>query len=161
VLEWITATTALELGKLTLNQLQDLGRGAMEDYVKDFFKDGLKAAVSKANAATLQKPMTEAIGFFIKRFIRELEINEVHRSTIDHFYLGAIKRYVNDPEVRPILGQAFEKDRKQINHEAQSGSGRRDFSGRAGTFPQRSSIGRRWPRKFCLKCAGSSKPTRN
>lgn len=64
MLEWITASTALELGKLTLDQLQEQGRGALEDYVKDFFKDSLKATVSKANAATLQKPMTEAIGFF-------------------------------------------------------------------------------------------------
>ena len=55
MLGWITATTALELGKLTLNQLQELGRGALEDYVKDVFKDSQKATVSKANAATLQK----------------------------------------------------------------------------------------------------------
>ena len=135
MLEWITASTALELGKLTLDQLQDLGRGALEDYVKDFFKDSLKAGVSKANAATLQKPMTEAIGFFVKRFVRELEINEVHRSTINHFYLAAVKKYVNDPQVRPILGQAFEKDRKQIDYEALERIWMGRFLGQGWKFP--------------------------
>ncbi|MFM9048235.1 MAG: NACHT domain-containing protein, partial [Cyanobium sp.] len=115
VLEAVAATTALELGKLFLDQLQDLGKSAMEDYVKDFFKDSIKAGVSKANAAILKQPMTEAIGLFVKRFVRELEINEVHTSSIDHFYRGALRRYVKDQQLRPILGQAFEKDRQQID----------------------------------------------
>jgi hypothetical protein len=58
----------------------------LEGDVKDFFSESLKEAVSKANAAALQKPMTEAIGMFLKWFIGELEIKAVHLATIVHFY---------------------------------------------------------------------------
>ncbi len=115
MLEWIATLTAFELGKLALDQVLDLSKDALEDYVKDFFKDSIKAGFSKANAALLKKPMAEAIGVFIKRFVRELEINDVHPTSIDHFYRGAIRQYVNDNRVRPILGQAFEKGLRQID----------------------------------------------
>jgi hypothetical protein len=115
MLEWIAASSVYELGKLVLSQVQELGKSALEDYVKDFFKDSIKAGVSKANASLLTKPMAEALGVFVKRFVRELEINDVYQTSIDHFYRNAIKQYVNDPRVRPILGQAFEKDLQQID----------------------------------------------
>ena len=118
MLEWIATSTAFELGRLALDQVLDLSHSALEDYVKDFFKDSIKAGISKANSALLKKPMAEAIGVFVKRFVRELEINEVQPTSIDHFYRGAIKRYVNDHRVRPILGQAFEKGLRQIEWRA-------------------------------------------
>ena len=101
MLEWIAASSVYELGKLVLSQVQELGKSALEDYVKDFFKDSIKAGVSKANASLLTKPMAEALGVFVKRFVRELEINDVYQTSIDHFYRNAIKQYVNDPRVRP------------------------------------------------------------
>ncbi len=37
MLEWLAAATGVELGKLVLEQVLNLGKAALEDYVKDFF----------------------------------------------------------------------------------------------------------------------------
>lgn len=70
MLEWWAAATGIELGKLVLEQVLDLGKPVLEGYVQDFFKDCLSSGVARLNAATLKTPMAEAIGYFIKRFIR-------------------------------------------------------------------------------------------
>ena len=36
MLEWLAAATGVELGKLVLEQMSNLGKSALEDYVKDF-----------------------------------------------------------------------------------------------------------------------------
>ena len=117
MLEWLAASTGVELGKLVLEQVLDLGKPVLEGYVQDFFKDCLKNGVTQLNAAALKTPMAEAVGYFIKRFIKELQINEVPDSSIEHHYKSTIKNFVQDKAVRPILGKAFEKDRKQIDYE--------------------------------------------
>ena len=116
MLEWLAAATGAELGKLVLNQVLGLGKAALEDYVKDFFKDCIKSGVTQANTAALKEPMAEAIGFFIKRFIKELQFNDVPDTSIEHHYKGSIKRFVQDKAVRPILGKAFETGCKQIDY---------------------------------------------
>ncbi|NJO41317.1 MAG: NACHT domain-containing protein [Cyanobacteria bacterium RU_5_0] len=116
MLEWLAATTGIELGKLVLEQVLDLGKPVLEGYVQDFFKDCLSSGVSRLNATTLRTPMAEAIGYFIKRFIKELQINDVPETSIQHHYKAVIKKFVQDKAVRPILGKAFEKDCKQIDY---------------------------------------------
>jgi hypothetical protein len=117
MLELLVAATGVELGKLVLEQVLNLGKAALEDYVKDFFKDCVQSGVARANAETLKKPMAEALGFFIKRFIKELQVNDVPDTSIEHHFKGAIRRFVKDDQaVRPILGKAFEKDCNQINY---------------------------------------------
>ena len=116
MLEWLAATASVELGKLVLDQVLNLGKAALEDYVKDFFKDCIKSGIARANAETLKKPMAEAIGCFIKRFVKELQINNVPKTSIEHHYKAAIKRFVQDKSVRPILGKAFETHCKQIDY---------------------------------------------
>jgi len=116
MLEWLAVTTGVELGKLVLEQVLDLGKPVLEGYVQDFFKDCLSAGVARLNATTLKTPMAEAIGYFIKRFIKELQINDVPETSIQHHYKAAIKKFVQDKAVRPILGKAFEKDCKQIDY---------------------------------------------
>ncbi len=116
MLEWLAATASVELGKLVLEQVINLGKAALEDYVKDFFKDCIKSGIARANAETLKKPMAEAIGFFIKRFVKELQMNDVPETSIEHHYKTAIKRFVQDKAVRPILGKAFETHCKQIDY---------------------------------------------
>jgi GTPase SAR1 family protein len=116
MLEWLAATTGIELGKLVLEQVLDLSKPVLEGYVQDFFKDCLSSGVARLNATTLKTPMAEAIGYFIKRFIKELQINDVPETSIQHHYRAAIKKFVQDKAVRPILGKAFEKDCKQIDY---------------------------------------------
>jgi len=116
MLEWLAVTTGVELGKLVLEQVLDLGKPVLEGYVQDFFKDCLSSGVVRLNATTLKTPMAEAIGYFIKRFIKELQLNDVPATSIQHHYKAAIKKFVQDKAVRPILGKAFEKDCKQIDY---------------------------------------------
>jgi GTPase SAR1 family protein len=116
MLEWLAVTTGVELGKLVLEQVLDLGKPVLEGYVQDFFKDCLSSGVARLNAATLKTPMAEAVGYFIKCFIKELQINDVPETSIQHHYKAAIKKFVQDKAVRPILGKAFEKDCKQIDY---------------------------------------------
>lgn len=54
MLELLAAATGVELGKLILEQVLNLGKSALEDYVKDFFKDCIQSGVARANAETLQ-----------------------------------------------------------------------------------------------------------
>jgi NACHT domain len=117
MLEWLAAATGIELGKLVLDQVLNLGKSALEDYVKDFFKDCIKGGVALVNADTLKKAMAEAIGFFIKRFVKELQFCDVPETSLNHHFRGTIKRFVRDQEVRPILGKAFGMDCKQIDYE--------------------------------------------
>jgi predicted NACHT family NTPase len=116
MLDVLIAATGVELGKLVLEQVLNLGKAALEDYVKDFFKDCIKSGVARANAETLKKPMAEAIGYFIKRFIKELQFNDVSDTSIQHHFKRTIQQFVRDKAVRPILGKAFEKNCQQINY---------------------------------------------
>ncbi|NJN03868.1 MAG: NACHT domain-containing protein [Leptolyngbyaceae cyanobacterium SL_1_1] len=116
MLEWLAATTGIELGKLVLEQVLDLSKPVLEGYVQDFFKDSLSSGVSRLNATALKTPMAESVGYFIKRFIKELQINDVPETSIQHHYKAAIKKFVQDRLVRPILGKAFDKDCKQIDY---------------------------------------------
>jgi predicted NACHT family NTPase len=117
MLEWLAASTGVELGKLVLEQVLDLSKPVLEGYVQDFFKGCLDSGVARLNASTLKTPMAEAIGYFVKRFVRELQINGVPDTSIEHHYKATIKRLVKDKAVRPILGKAFQKDCKQIDYE--------------------------------------------
>ena len=116
MLEWLAAATGVELGKLVLEQVLDLSKPVLEGYVQDFFKDCLSSGVSRLNATALKTPMAEAVGYFIKRFIKELQINDVPETSIQHHYKAVIKKFMQDKAVRPILGKAFEKDCKQIDY---------------------------------------------
>ncbi len=113
--EWLAIATGAELGKFALTQMLDLSESVLEAYVQDFFKDCIQSGVARLNAATLKPPMAEAIGYFIKRFIKELLLNEVPQTSIDHHYRGSIKRFVRDKTVGRILGKAFDTKCKKID----------------------------------------------
>ena len=116
MLKWLAVSTGVELGRLVLEQMLDLGKPVLEGYVQDFFRNCLDGGVKRLNAAALKTPMAEAIGFFIKRFIKELQFNEVPETSIEHHYKAAIKRFVQEKAVCSILGKAFEKGCKQIDY---------------------------------------------
>ncbi|MGB7312712.1 MAG: NACHT domain-containing protein [Nodosilinea sp.] len=99
-----------------LDQVLDLGKPVLESYVRDFFRDCLDSGVARAKASSLKQPMAEAIGFFIQRFIKELQYNGVPRTSFDHYYNATIKKFVRDKTVRSILGKAFDRDNPQIDH---------------------------------------------
>lgn len=116
MLEWLAASTGVELGKLVLEQVLNLSKPALESYVQDFLKNCLDSGVARLNASTLKAPVAEAIGCFLKRFVRELQINNVPDTSIEHHYKNTIKRFVKDKGVSSILGKAFEKDCRRIDY---------------------------------------------
>ncbi|MEM6836873.1 MAG: NACHT domain-containing protein [Cyanobacteria bacterium P01_C01_bin.120] len=114
MLELFLTATASQLAKVVLNQFLELGQGALEEYVQDFFKDSMGSGVAKLNEAVLKGPMGEAIRAFIKAFVKELEDNDVHKTSINHHYTKALQSFVKDKDVKPILGKAFETGCDQI-----------------------------------------------
>lgn len=135
MLEWLAVTTGVELGKLVLEQVLDLGKPVLEGYVQDFFKDCLSSGVSRLNTTALKTPMAEAVGYFIKRFIKELQINDVSETSIQHHYKATLKKFVQDKAVRPILGKAFEKDCKQIDYRQLEQIWAQQYQGSGWQFP--------------------------
>ena len=89
MLEWLAVSTGVELGKLVLEQVLNLSKPVLEGYVQDFFGDCLGSGVARLKVGALKEPMAEAIGFFIKRFIKELQLNFVPETSIEHHYRGA------------------------------------------------------------------------
>lgn len=117
MVEGLAILTGVELGKWVLDQVLDLGKPVLESYVQDFFRDSLDSGVARLNTATLKTPMAEAIGFFMQRFIKELQFNDIPDTSINHHYNGAVKKFVQNKAVRPILGKAFETGCKKISYD--------------------------------------------
>ncbi|NER82223.1 MAG: NACHT domain-containing protein, partial [Leptolyngbya sp. SIO1D8] len=115
MLEWLAAATGAQLGKLVLEQILNLSKPVLESYVQDFFRGCLDSGVARLQAPTLKAPMAEAIGFFIQRFVKELQFNDVPDTSIDHHYKPVLKRFVRDKTVCSILGKAFETGCKRID----------------------------------------------
>jgi hypothetical protein len=116
MLEFLAVATGVELGQLVLKQVLDLSKPVLESYVQDFFKDCLAGGVARLKTNQLKQPMAEAIGAFIQRFLKELQFHDVPDTSLDHHYRAALRRFVQDPAVRPLLGKAFEKGCKKIDH---------------------------------------------
>ncbi|MGF1525041.1 MAG: NACHT domain-containing protein [Leptolyngbyaceae cyanobacterium] len=115
--EWLAVATGAQLGKLVLERILNLSKSALEGYVQEFFGNCLESGVARLQASTLKTPMAEAIGYFIKRFVKELQFNDVPDTSISHHYTGAIKRFVQDKAVCALLGKAFEAGCKRIDYE--------------------------------------------
>ena len=93
--------------------LEELATDAAKDYVKDFFKDCLKRVLHLPEGDPLQQDLKEAYGKAIKEFLglvqQELEDAD-YEPVLIRQYLAALKQFVRDPAVVPILSHAFEAD---------------------------------------------------
>jgi hypothetical protein len=118
MLEWLTAAVGTELAKKVCETVLELGKGAAEDYVKDFFKSCLSEGVAALNVATLQKSSGQAVGEFLKLFVEELEYLDVHPTSIEHFYWRSLKQFAKDKKVRGLLGEPFAMDCKRLKSDS-------------------------------------------
>jgi len=95
--------------------LLELGKGALEDYVKDFFKDCIKGGIESAKPRVLQKALGEALQQFLKIVEDELEFEcNLSGAQIRDGYEIPIGKFIKHQEVKPLLGQAFAKDCRAI-----------------------------------------------
>jgi len=96
--------------------LLKLGKGALEDYVKDFFKDCLKGGVESAQPSVLKKALGEALQQFLKIVEDELEFScNLSGAEIRDGYEISIEKFITHQEVKPLLGQAFAKDCRALD----------------------------------------------
>jgi len=116
MLEWLTVSTSVELGKMAFEQVLNLAGSVLNGYIEDFFKSCLGSSVDRLNTAFLRTPMAEAIGVFIRECVQELKLNNVLDTSIEHHYKRAMKQFVCDRAVGSILGQAFQRSCDQIDY---------------------------------------------
>ena len=96
--------------------LLQLGKGALEDYVKDFFKDCIKGGVESAKPTVLKKALGEALQQFLKIVEDELEFEcNLSGAQIRDGYEIPIEKFIQHQEVKQLLGQAFAKDCRGID----------------------------------------------
>ncbi|MBW4693231.1 MAG: NACHT domain-containing protein [Lyngbya sp. HA4199-MV5] len=115
MLEWLLTIGATGLGKAVFEQGLKLGQTAAEDYVKDFFKGCLKEGVAAAKPEVAKKAVAEALQAFLLLVTDELEDQELSKAEIRDRYDPALIQFVKDASVKPILGQAFEKECSAID----------------------------------------------
>ncbi|MBD2328492.1 NACHT domain-containing protein [Alkalinema sp. FACHB-956] len=115
--EGLATAGAVGVGQLVFDQVLKLGQAAAEDYVKDFFKDSLKAGVARTKPDVTKKAVASALQEFLAIVVEELEDRELSRAEIRDRYEVNLVQFVQEAAVKPLLGQAFEKDCKQVDTE--------------------------------------------
>ena len=87
--------------------LTELGKAALDDYVKDFFKDCIKDVEGLAKKPFAQNAVRDALQDFIQSFGEELERSHLDKKQIKQ-YLQPLKQFIKQPPVRQALGSAFQ-----------------------------------------------------
>ncbi|MEG4318084.1 MULTISPECIES: hypothetical protein [unclassified Microcoleus] len=87
--------------------LTELGKAALDDYVKDFFKGCIKDVEGLAKKPFAQNTVRDALRSFIILFEQELERSHSNKKQIRQ-YLQPLKQFLKQPDVRQVLGTAFQ-----------------------------------------------------
>ncbi|MEG4056753.1 MULTISPECIES: HEAT repeat domain-containing protein [unclassified Microcoleus] len=108
-------SAGLGLGWLLVGPiLQDLAKAALDDYVKDFFKDCIKDVEGLAKKPFAQNAVREAIKYFTQCFEQELQRSQLDKKQIQQ-YLQPLKQFIKQPPVRQVLGSAFQGNCRVLN----------------------------------------------
>jgi HEAT repeat protein len=94
--------------------LTELGKAALDDYVKDFFKDCIKDVEGLAKKPFAQNAVLGALKDFIILFEQELERSGLDKKQIGQ-YLQPLKQFVKQPPVPQVLGSAFQRNCQVLN----------------------------------------------
>ncbi|MGD1704761.1 NACHT domain-containing protein, partial [Dapis sp. BLCC M229] len=93
----------------------ELAKGTAEDYVKDFFKQGLSDAIGGIkNGKPLQKATAQAIKDFLDLGKQELENAELSESELKE-YSKFFKQFIKNPSVLEVLVSAFDNNLKLLD----------------------------------------------
>ena len=108
-------SAGLGLGWLLVGPiLQDLAKAALDDYVKDFFKDCIKDVEGLAKKPFAQNAVREAIKYFTQCFEQELLRSHLDKKQIQQ-YLQPLHQFLKQPNVRQVLGTAFQGNCKYLD----------------------------------------------
>jgi predicted NACHT family NTPase len=94
--------------------LQELAKAALDDYVKDFFKDCIKDVEGIAKKPFAQNAVREAIKYFTQCFEQELQRSQLDKKQIQQ-YLQPLHQFLQQPDVRQVLGTAFKGNCKYLD----------------------------------------------
>jgi HEAT repeat protein len=94
--------------------LQELGKAALDDCVKDFLKDCIKDVEGIAKKPFAQNAVLGALKDFLISFEEELERSHLDKKQIRQ-YLQPLKQFVKQPPVLQVLGSAFQRNCRVLN----------------------------------------------
>lgn len=94
--------------------LTELGKAALDDYVKDFFKGCIKDVEGLAKKPFAQNAVRDALKSFIELFEQELERSGLDKKQIKQ-YLQPLKQFIKQTPVRQVLGSAFSANCRVLN----------------------------------------------
>ncbi|MEG4628836.1 HEAT repeat domain-containing protein [Microcoleus sp. AR_TQ3_B6] len=94
--------------------LQELAKAALDDYVKDFFKDCIKDVEGIAKKPFAQNAVLGALTDFLIGFEEELERSGLDKKQIRQ-YLQPLKQFVKQPPLPQVLGSAFQRNCQVLN----------------------------------------------
>ncbi len=93
----------------------ELAKGTAEDYVKDFFKQGISDAIGGIkNGKPLQKATAQAIKYFLDLIQQELENADLSESELKQ-YTKPLKQFIKNKSVLEVLVSAFDNDVKILD----------------------------------------------
>ena len=94
--------------------LKSLAEDSAKDYGKDFFKDCLKKVIHLPEKDVQKEAYLTALKEFLQIFQQELENANYQEGQIKQ-YLEPIQKFIEQPKVAAILGDAFEVNCKSLN----------------------------------------------
>ncbi|NJM61804.1 MAG: hypothetical protein HC849_18940 [Oscillatoriales cyanobacterium RU_3_3] len=94
--------------------LMELGKAALDDYVKDFFKGCIKDVEGLAKKPFARYAARDALKNFIILFEQELQRSHLDKTQIKQ-YLQPLKQFIDRPTVREVLGSVFQANCRVLN----------------------------------------------
>jgi hypothetical protein len=116
VVETLMILGASQTSKWVLENVLDFSSDLGKEYFKDFFKDKIGDQIERFHPE-IKAALAEAVGEFIKLFVKELCANDVNYEDINGRYLPKIKQFVKHKELRPFLGKAFDSNSQDYENE--------------------------------------------
>ncbi|MBS9769221.1 MAG: NACHT domain-containing protein, partial [Trichodesmium erythraeum GBRTRLIN201] len=116
MIEWLVAWGSSEAVKFIAQEVVGkLGKGAVEDYVKDFLKQNISNAVARiANGEPLKKATKQAIKDFENLGYKELKNTDLSESKLKE-YDKYFKSFIQEGSVLEVLISAFDNDVKILD----------------------------------------------
>ncbi|MDT9340634.1 histidine kinase, partial [Trichodesmium erythraeum 21-75] len=116
MIEWLVAWGSSEAVKFIAQEVVGkLGKGAAEDYVKDFLKQNISNAVARiANGEPLEKATKQAIKDFQNLGYKELKNTDLSESKLKE-YDKYFKSFIQEGSVLEVLISAFDNDVKILD----------------------------------------------
>ncbi|NEQ40977.1 MAG: DUF1822 family protein [Okeania sp. SIO3I5] len=116
MIEWLITWGGSEAVKFIAQEvIGELAKGTAEDYVKDFFKQGISDAIGGIkNGKLLQKATAQAIKYFLDLIQQELEDAELSEGELKA-YTKPLKQFIKNPSVLEVLVSAFDNNLKILD----------------------------------------------